>query len=453
MGGVPGSTPAPALLVCIVAMAVLELFGMVVRSSPRAWYATVTTVVAVLLPVLAVLLLALWSDPVSQASSPSLRLVPTLVIAILGMTAVILVACLSSDDPPDSQGFFLASGIAVAVSVLALDIAAALFEDASSRLLMVSLVMVVAGVVAAHDRLTKKPLRRLDGERVEGDQSPEAYRDVPHRSPSGVASLMTPLVLITVFCTFELGQAWQEGLFAELASHRVLLLAVVASGLAVTGIVYVSWKRTRSIDSFLVGLVCPLVLPIIVAIFENVLPNTWIAGILMLSQIMYLLFSWTAIVLVGRLFSASDTVMPVFVIVLLALYALFMAGPHIDNIVLVSRLVNSVSLGLLVCLTVFFFSKANQPSATDTGEVVGLGMDQALRRRCDELAHLHGLSPRESELLPMLAVGLSAGVIGKRVFVSEHTVKTHRYRIYQKLGVTSHEELVEKLGIVQVPGK
>ncbi|MBR2836393.1 MAG: helix-turn-helix transcriptional regulator [Coriobacteriales bacterium] len=447
VSGIAGSSPAPAILVCIIAMAMLELVGMIAKPLPHAWVVRIPAFASVLLPILAAVILVFWSDIDPPFMVPSLRPVPTLAIAILGMCVVALVGCLSRDDPPDSQGLFLASGIAVVLAVLALDAAFALFEDASHKLLAVAVVMTTAGIVAAYDRLSRAAMSKANEKRSEDDSVPGTDQDVPSWPASRIATLIAPLVLTTVFCAFELGQAWQEGLFAELSSHQPLLLAVIALGLTVTGIVYVSWRHTRSIDSFLAGLTFLLVLPILVAIFEDVLPNVWIAGILMFSQILYLLFSWTSIVLIGRLFSVGDAVMPVFAIVLLTLYTLFMAGPHIDDIALVSCFVNSVSLGFLVCLLVYFFRKANQQDANNTGQVKVLGMDQALQRRCDEIARAHGLSPRESELLPMLAVGLSAGVIGKRAFISEHTVKTHRYRIYQKLGVASHEELVEMLGI------
>ncbi|GAA2201045.1 response regulator transcription factor [Sinomonas flava] len=45
------------------------------------------------------------------------------------------------------------------------------------------------------------------------------------------------------------------------------------------------------------------------------------------------------------------------------------------------------------------------------------------------------LTPREIQLLELLATGLSNRAIAKRVFISEATVKTHLVHIYGKLGV------------------
>ncbi|MDH6575771.1 response regulator transcription factor [Kitasatospora sp. MAP5-34] len=47
------------------------------------------------------------------------------------------------------------------------------------------------------------------------------------------------------------------------------------------------------------------------------------------------------------------------------------------------------------------------------------------------------LSPRETEILQLLAEGLANRQISKRLFISEATVKTHLVHIYDKLGVDS----------------
>ncbi|WP_284991860.1 response regulator transcription factor [Arthrobacter sp. efr-133-TYG-120] len=45
------------------------------------------------------------------------------------------------------------------------------------------------------------------------------------------------------------------------------------------------------------------------------------------------------------------------------------------------------------------------------------------------------LTPREAELLSLLIQGLSNRELGKRLFISEATVKTHLAHIYAKLGI------------------
>ena len=45
------------------------------------------------------------------------------------------------------------------------------------------------------------------------------------------------------------------------------------------------------------------------------------------------------------------------------------------------------------------------------------------------------LTPRENEILALLAVGATNGEIAERLYISSHTVKTHLYNIYKKIDV------------------
>jgi len=52
------------------------------------------------------------------------------------------------------------------------------------------------------------------------------------------------------------------------------------------------------------------------------------------------------------------------------------------------------------------------------------------------------LTPREAEILALIADGLSGPEIGKRLFLSPATVKTHLQRLYEKLGVSDRAAAV-----------
>ena len=52
------------------------------------------------------------------------------------------------------------------------------------------------------------------------------------------------------------------------------------------------------------------------------------------------------------------------------------------------------------------------------------------------------LSPREREVLELIAEGLSAPDIAKRLHVSPATVKTHLQSLYEKLGVSDRAAAV-----------
>ena len=54
-----------------------------------------------------------------------------------------------------------------------------------------------------------------------------------------------------------------------------------------------------------------------------------------------------------------------------------------------------------------------------------------------------GMTPRELEILELIAAGLSNKEIAERVFVSENTVKTHLGRVFGKLGARRRTQAVQ----------
>lgn len=58
------------------------------------------------------------------------------------------------------------------------------------------------------------------------------------------------------------------------------------------------------------------------------------------------------------------------------------------------------------------------------------------------LAHDRVLSPRETEILGLIAQGLSNHEITERLGLTANTLKTHVRRIYRKIGVTSRAQAV-----------
>ena len=62
-----------------------------------------------------------------------------------------------------------------------------------------------------------------------------------------------------------------------------------------------------------------------------------------------------------------------------------------------------------------------------------------------------GITPREHQILALIAEGLSNREIGERVFISENTVKTHSSRLFDKLGVSRRVQAVQRareLGLI-----
>lgn len=62
-----------------------------------------------------------------------------------------------------------------------------------------------------------------------------------------------------------------------------------------------------------------------------------------------------------------------------------------------------------------------------------------------------GITPRELEILGLIAAGLSNREIAERIFVSENTVKTHANRLFDKLNAKRRTQAVQvgkELGLI-----
>jgi DNA-binding NarL/FixJ family response regulator len=70
-------------------------------------------------------------------------------------------------------------------------------------------------------------------------------------------------------------------------------------------------------------------------------------------------------------------------------------------------------------------------------ESLARAMDTLLRREAGSREAASRLTPREIEVVRMVARGLRNREIAEKHFVSEGTVKVHLHNIYEKLGVTS----------------
>ncbi|MEA5020293.1 MAG: helix-turn-helix transcriptional regulator [Gordonibacter sp.] len=68
-----------------------------------------------------------------------------------------------------------------------------------------------------------------------------------------------------------------------------------------------------------------------------------------------------------------------------------------------------------------------------------------LLARCADKGAERGLSPREMEVLQLIALGRNTVAIGQELNIANGTLKSHTQRIYQKFGVHSRDELCELL--------
>ena len=65
--------------------------------------------------------------------------------------------------------------------------------------------------------------------------------------------------------------------------------------------------------------------------------------------------------------------------------------------------------------------------------------------RCERIAQLYGLTPKETEVMTLIGKGRSAQRIQEALDVSASTVNTHVNHIYRKMGVHSRQEMLDLL--------
>jgi DNA-binding CsgD family transcriptional regulator len=57
----------------------------------------------------------------------------------------------------------------------------------------------------------------------------------------------------------------------------------------------------------------------------------------------------------------------------------------------------------------------------------------------------YGLSPREEEVVGLVARGFTNRQVSRTLFISEHTVQRHLSNIFEKVGVRSRKNLLKRL--------
>lgn len=113
-----------------------------------------------------------------------------------------------------------------------------------------------------------------------------------------------------------------------------------------------------------------------------------------------------------------------------------------------------LGVAVLLVLTVMVFLPSQEhhpadglspdaPKAGKTVVTVNTTESDLFEARCAAVAKLYQLSPRETEIIALLAKGRNAAYIQEALVISPHTVKSHIYNIYRKLDIHSQQKLMD----------
>ncbi len=120
-----------------------------------------------------------------------------------------------------------------------------------------------------------------------------------------------------------------------------------------------------------------------------------------------------------------------------------LADDHID-LGLYLPFIVMIVIVVVLTLAIFLCSQNNMKSGWGS---IAPGNDDfildSFERNCMTVAKSAGLTPRESDVLQLLARGRNRQYIAEKLFITEGTAKTHIKHVYRKVGVHSQQELID----------
>jgi DNA-binding CsgD family transcriptional regulator len=97
---------------------------------------------------------------------------------------------------------------------------------------------------------------------------------------------------------------------------------------------------------------------------------------------------------------------------------------------------------LFAVLGIWLGLKLTHPRETVVVREVSVPVETPFVRNAVRQAQL-GITPREMEILELIAAGLSNREIAGRIYVSENTVKTHAASVFEKLNAKRRTQAVQ----------
>ncbi len=119
--------------------------------------------------------------------------------------------------------------------------------------------------------------------------------------------------------------------------------------------------------------------------------------------------------------------------------------------------ISSVALMAVLCLVVIAFlvlpestiqsmltmKKSGKKVEAEARQEKADAPSLSLEEKCEGVAQLHGLTPRELEVLCFLARGRTLSIIARDLHIAKNTARTHIEKIYQKTDIHKQQDLID----------
>lgn len=272
------------------------------------------------------------------------------------------------------------------------------------------------------------------------------------------AHAIGPVAPAALICAFSLGTALADPSIEETVRSMLPFVVGALCAIAFLGVLASRWHRRgeEQGSEIVVFMSMPCALGIVASMYSASMPFFVVYALIVCSNLLFLALLWIDMLYYAERRSVNRSALPV--IALGVVLLLFCVAMLVSDFIPVSvyRAVTPVATLFYLMWLVFYFQRelsrpayvpkdlqlSDQKDSSNTPQQ-RLGFSEIRNQACDAIARDFALSPKETEILPLLVTGLPATAIGKHAYISYETVKTHKYHIYQKCGVRNFEELLE----------
>lgn len=272
-------------------------------------------------------------------------------------------------------------------------------------------------------------------------ERPAAKTGLLEKTPLRVSLLRVSFTMVTFGAMVGLGMRSFKGEYASAVGATVVAVSVLAT------ILFELWSRThfKVADILQCGKLCIVVAAL--SLLLQLVPGDNAAlstTALFASYVVFLAVMLVFYVTVSHYQTVHDPT----VLVAVALVsdgfgvavgvALHIFVTYIDSEI--KTMVLFIAISFFMVAGVFLF---NKQTLFPVDKKMGWVSDEKSNQiRCLQLAEEHGLTPRQKEIVLMLARGERVSYIADKLVLSQGTVRGHVNQIYRKFGIHSNAELV-----------